>query len=142
LAADWRFVHLGIVVKDLDAAVKSSVMIGAKLMGERIEAAPPESADRVLMQFVKLGDTELEFFQPVYGRNMISEFLEKHGEGVHHLAYEVGSFEAEISRLRQSGINSILVMKGKNGRSFCFFDSGNLGGMVIELMQHVEETQG
>lgn len=134
MPADWRFMHLGIVVKDLDASVRSILMIGAKLVGERIEAAPQESADRVLMQFVTLGDIELEFFQPVSGRNMISEFLEKHGEGVHHLAYEVDDFEAEIGQLKQSGIDSILVMKGKNGRPFCFFDSGNLGGMAVELM--------
>jgi len=87
------------------------------------------------MQFVKLGGFEIEFFQPVSGQNMVSDFLAKHGEGVHHLAYQVEDMEAEIARLDQAGLKPVEQFTGPTGNRICFYEPGNLGNMLIELFQ-------
>jgi methylmalonyl-CoA/ethylmalonyl-CoA epimerase len=132
--ADWKFMHAGLVVKDLAAARRACALLGAS-PGQDLVPPPPGATQKVLVQFVKLGDFELEFFQPVEGANMISAFLEKHGEGLHHLAFGVKDLDSETAILKQSGLEPILKINGDSGRRICFFDPGNLGGMVIELEQ-------
>jgi methylmalonyl-CoA epimerase len=130
---EWKFHHAGLVVKDLDAALKACGKLGfppgAKLTG------PADTQDRVLMQFVRLGDCEVEFFQPVSGQNIISEFLERHGEGLHHLAFEVKDLETETTKLAEAGMKPFLNFTGPSGNKIGFFDPGSLGGTVIELIQ-------
>ena len=132
--AGWKLLHAGVVVKDLDAAVRTCSLLGPVEWGKR-QVARDESRGEVIMQFVKLGDFEIEFFQPVSGQNMVSDFLARHGEGVHHLAYQVEDMEAEIARLRKAGLQPVEQFTGPTGNRICFYEPGNLGNMLIELLQ-------
>jgi methylmalonyl-CoA epimerase len=132
--ADWKLLHAGLVVKDLAAARAACVKFGG-IPGEELAPPPPERENKVLMQWFKIGDFEVEIFQPIEGKDIVNQFMAKHGEGLHHLAFGVKDLDAETLKLKQAGVEPLLKINGGSGRRINFFDPGDLGGMLIELEQ-------
>lgn len=120
--------HIGMIVRDIDAALKVCSKLGFPPPGP-----PQASMQDTLIQFAKLGDFEIEFFQPGKPKNMLSDWLEKNGEGLHHIGFEVADVDAEAEKLKRAGIEPFYEIKGKS--HILFYDPGSLAGMVIELVQ-------
>jgi methylmalonyl-CoA/ethylmalonyl-CoA epimerase len=99
--------HIGIAVKDLESANK---MFGALSEIGLLKMEQVES-EGVKVSFFKVGDTKIEFLQATDATSPIAKFIEKNGEGIHHIAFEVADIDAEIKRLTEAGFEFIRAEK-------------------------------
>ena len=125
--------HLGIAVNDLDAALKTfHEILGLKLRERR---AIPERGLEIA--FLESGESLIELLAPLSEDSQVSKFLEKRGEGIHHLCLEVDDIEAEIARLAESGVK-VLGAKpeiGAEGHPVAFLHPRSTNGVLLELIQ-------
>ena len=123
--------HLGIAVKDLDAVVKMyEEMLGVKASGfEEVEE------QKVKVAFLPVGETRIEFLQSTSPDGPIARYIEKKGEGIQHIAFEVDDLEAELQRLKESGVRLIdeTPRKGAGGHQIAFVHPKSTNGILIEL---------
>jgi methylmalonyl-CoA/ethylmalonyl-CoA epimerase len=125
--------HIGIVVKDLDAVVKFyQDTLGLPLT--RIEEV---SEQGVKIAFLPIGDTEIELVQPTDPTSGVAGFLEKRGEGVHHICFEVGDIEAALADLAAQGVRLIdeKPKVGSQGQKMAFIHPKSAHGVLVELYQ-------
>lgn len=129
--------HVGLAVSDLDAAAA---------FYERFLGAPPAHregvpSDGVRTIFFDLGPSSLELLGSTRSDSSIARFLEKRGEGLHHLAYLVSDIEAELSRWRERGAELIdeKGRPGARGRLVAFIHPKSAGGVLTELCQLMDE---
>jgi methylmalonyl-CoA/ethylmalonyl-CoA epimerase len=134
---EWKFCQVGIVVKDIDKAISyfSSVFgIGGfqKLEAPQLEVeirGKPCKID-VKVALAPLGDSQLELIQAEPGENIYWEFYQKHGEGLHHLGFEVKNLDAEVSQFKEKGVKVLM-----GGKVFAYLDSTQMGGVIFELLR-------
>ena len=83
-------------------------------------------------------DTSFELLEPISSDSPISKFLEKKGEGIHHVALIVDDIKAEMERLKNEGFNPLTQEPyvGANNKLVCFFHPKDTNGVLIELCQH------
>ena len=96
--------------------------------------------EKVNTAFFKTGDTKIELLESTDSSGVISKFIEKKGEGLHHIAFEVKDIEAEMQRLKNEGF-VLLNEKPKNGadnKLVCFLHPKNTNGVLIELCQEIK----
>ena len=128
--------HIGIAVKDL----KVSNVLFEKLCGQ-----PPYKHEEVLSEGVKTsffmnGPNKIELLEATNSDSPIAKFLEKKGEGVHHIAFDVEDIYAEISRLKEEGF-VVLNEAPKNGadnKLVVFLHPKSTNGVLIELCQEIK----
>ncbi|MBK7310560.1 MAG: methylmalonyl-CoA epimerase [Bacteroidia bacterium] len=125
--------HIGIAVKDL----KNSNALFAKLFGKehyKIEAVESEG---VSTSFFMLGETKIELVQATTENSAITKFIEKKGEGIHHIAYEVDDIYKEIERLKKEGFEMINAepKEGADNKLICFLHPKSTNGVLVELCQ-------
>ncbi len=140
--------HIGIVVRDIDAAVAyyQSIglgpfkapeglprMIGRKVRGKPIDVA---SVKNKIMKG-KIGDKEVEVVQPVTGQSPGMEFLQAKGEGINHLGFVVDNLDREVAELERKGLVVLFSVAFQNGGGAAFFDVGGKGDMLFELVQYL-----
>ena len=135
--------QIGIVVKDIDKVIETwSSMFGIGPWAFRdIDAIDAEGHPiKVRRAFANLGPLQFELMQPVEGRPPISEFLDTHGEGVHHLCFFVDDVEAEVANLVEQGAKIIETVQGR----YAHIDTGGPGGIIFELLsrKRVSELLG
>ncbi|HWB61993.1 MAG TPA: methylmalonyl-CoA epimerase [Chitinophagales bacterium] len=125
--------HLGIAVKDLASANE----VYAKLLG-----APPYKAESVATEnvdtsFFKTGESKIELLQATSPDSAIAKFIEKRGEGIHHIAFAVEDIEKEIERLKAEGFQPISEKPkpGADNKLVFFFHPKSANGVLIELCQ-------
>lgn len=128
-----RIDHVGIAVADLEAAV-------ARYQGRfGVSPEPPEQvlADGIEAVFFELGSTSVELLGSTRADSTVARFLERRGEGLHHLAYQVLDIEAELDRWRQLGAELIdqRPRPGSRGRLVAFLHPRSEGGVLTELCQ-------
>ena len=125
--------HLGIAVKSIQ---KSNDVI-AKLLDS--EAYKEESVDseNVLTSFFKLGETKIELLEATSEESAIAKFIEKRGEGIHHIALDVVGIEAELQRLKELGFQLIheKPKKGADGKKIAFLHPKSTNGILVELCE-------
>jgi len=128
--------HIGIAVKNL----ATSNDLFKKLLNTRhykIEDVPSESVNT---SFFKVGDTKIELLEALDANSAIAKFIEKKGEGVHHIAFEVEDIYAEMKRLAAEGF--ILLneepKKGADNKLICFLHPKSSNGVLIELCQDIK----
>ena len=128
--------HIGIAVKNL----ATSNDLFKKLLNTRhykIEDVPSESVNT---SFFKVGDTKIELLEALDANSAIAKFIEKKGEGVHHIAFEVEDIYAEMKRLAAEGF--ILLneepKKGADNKLICFLHPKSSNGVLIELCQEIK----
>ncbi len=125
--------HLGIAVRDLDSAEKlfSSLLGGANVHHEEV------ADQKVRIASFPLGDAKVELTQPLSDDSPISKFLDKRGEGIHHLAFEVDDVAAELARLKARGFQLIdeKPRSGSHGMQIAFLHPKSTNGVLIELCQ-------
>ncbi|HXA02384.1 MAG TPA: methylmalonyl-CoA epimerase [Cytophagaceae bacterium] len=128
--------HIGIAVKDLAASNK----LFAKLLGVMHYKEEIVESENVKTSFFKAGEAKIELVAAMEGENAISRFIEKKGEGIHHIAYAVDDIHQEIKRLKSEGF--IFVdeepKKGADNKLICFLHPKSTNGILIELCQDLK----
>ncbi|MBD3218120.1 MAG: methylmalonyl-CoA epimerase [candidate division Zixibacteria bacterium] len=128
-----KIAHIGIAVKDIDQHLKLYRDIMGMKVGERVKV--PDQGVEVV--FLESGETHIELLQPLTEDANINKFLEKRGEGQHHICLEVDDIEAELQKLADAGIQLIdkKPRKGACGEMVAFLHPKSTGGVLIELEQ-------
>ncbi len=128
-----RISHIGIAVKSIE---ESSKIFSALLNAER-EGTETVPDQKVRLAIYHVGDASLELTEPTSPDSPIAKFIEKRGEGVHHLSIEVDDIKAELTRLRAAGFQLIdeRPRKGAGGTSIAFIHPKSTNGILVELCQ-------
>ena len=125
--------HIGIAVKDLSI----SVPLFEKLLNSQCYKTETVESKAVNTAFFKTGDTKIELVQSSTEDGVIAKFIERKGEGMHHIAFEVADIIAEMARLQAEGF-VLLNEKPKPGadnKLVCFLHPKGTNGVLVELCQ-------
>ena len=127
--------HIGIAIKDL----KNSNELFAKLFGQEHYKIEGVESEGVMTSFFQTGESKIELLQATNENSAIAKFIEKRGEGIHHLAFEVENIEAEIERLKNEGFQFIseTPKRGADNKRICFLHPKSTNGVLIELCQSI-----
>lgn len=135
--------HVGVIVRDMEKTIEylSSIGIGpfgikdgplyveVTFKGE-LHGKPGEW--KVKISNAKIGDSELELLQPSGGESALQEFLDNHGEGLHHIGYLVDDVRGEMEKLKKQGVK-VITSANLEGRGFAYMDTSAVGGIVTEI---------
>lgn len=126
-----RVEHIGIAVKDLGI----SIPLYEKLLGTACYKTETVESERVNTAFFKKGETKIELLESNSEDGVISKFISKKGEGVHHIAFEVEDILAEMDRLKKEGFQLLQEhpKEGADNKLICFLHPKNTTGVLIEL---------
>jgi methylmalonyl-CoA epimerase len=128
-----RIDHLGIAVRDLAASEKKfSLLLGAAPKG-REEVA----SEQVRVSFFAVGESRFELLEPTGPDSPIAKFLDKRGEGIHHVCLHVDDIEREIARLKGAGFEFVGAAPrvGAGGHRVAFVHPRSAGGILVELAE-------
>lgn len=127
--------HIGIAVRSLSA----SVPLFEKLLNVPCYKTEIVESENVATAFFLEGKTKIELVESITGEGVISKFVEKKGEGMHHIAFEVADIISEMKRLTGEGF--ILLnhepKKGADNKLVCFIHPKDTNGVLIELCQEI-----
>jgi len=131
-----RIEHLGIAVRNLEEA---------NALFEKLFGHPPyktETVERegVSTSFFRLGESKVELLEATREQSPIAQFIEKRGEGLHHVAFAVDDIRAEMARLRLAGFRLLHEepVPGADGKIICFLHPKSTNGILVELCQDAE----
>jgi methylmalonyl-CoA/ethylmalonyl-CoA epimerase len=128
-----RVEHIGIAVKDLETAVP----LFEKLLNTSCYKTETVESEGVNTAFFQNGETKLELLEATKEESPIAKFVDKKGEGMHHIAFEVADIESEMKRLSSEGF--ILLndkpKQGADNKLVCFLHPKGTRGVLIELCQ-------
>lgn len=128
--------HIGIAVKDINAA--------EKLFGTLFNTKPYKremvESEFVETSFFRVNETKIELLESTDPEGAIARFIEKKGEGVHHIAFEVEDIYAEMKRLKGEGFILLNEMPkpGADNKLVCFLHPKGTNGVLIELCQEIK----
>jgi len=127
--------HIGIAVKDLAAANA----LYKKLLGVTHYKIEEVASEGVKTSFFRVGDSKIELLQATTPDSPIAKFIEKRGEGVHHIAFDVDDINGEIERLKSEGFALIhqTPKPGADGKMIAFLHPKSSGGVLVELCQDI-----
>lgn len=128
--------HIGIAVQNLEAANT----LFAKLLHIAPYKQEAVESEGVTTSFFQKGETKIELLEATRPDSPIAKFLEKRGEGIHHLAFEVTDIRAEITRLKAEGFTPLNEepKRGADNKLVAFLHPKGTGGVLVELCQSVE----
>lgn len=125
--------HIGIAVKTLSTAIP----LFEKLLNTPCYKTEKVEAEKVNTAFLKTGDTKIELLESIEPDGVIAKFIEKKGEGMHHIAFDVEDIYEEMERLKKEGF-VLLNERPKDGadnKLVCFLHPKGTSGVLIELCQ-------
>ncbi len=127
--------HIGIAVKDI---VASNALFEA-LLGMAPYKEETVESEQVRTSFFQVADTKIELLAATDPSSAIARFLEKKGEGIHHVAFEVADIELAMQQLREKGFNVIneVPKQGADNKLVCFIHPGSANGVLVELCQTI-----
>lgn len=127
--------HIGIAVKDL----KNSNQLFEKLFGRAVYKEEIVESEGVSTSFFQMGESKIELLEAKSEDSPIAKFIEKKGEGIHHIAFEVEDIESEMKRLEAEGF--ILLnespKRGADNKLVCFLHPKSSNGVLVELCQEI-----
>jgi len=128
--------HIGIAVKDL---TKSNELF-SKLFGKDHYKIEKVESEKVSTSFFMLGETKIELVESTSPDSAIAKFIDKKGEGIHHIAYEVSDIVKEMNRLKQEGFELLNnePKKGADNKLICFLHPKSTNGVLVELCQEIK----
>ncbi|MEH3115907.1 methylmalonyl-CoA epimerase [Pedobacter terrae] len=128
--------HIGIAVKDLNR----SIAIYEKLLNTDCYKTEQVASEFVNTAFFKTGENKIELLQATAPDSAIAKFIEKKGEGIHHIAFLVDDILAEMERLHQEGfvLLSDSPKKGADNKMVCFVHPKDTTGVLIEICQEIK----
>jgi methylmalonyl-CoA/ethylmalonyl-CoA epimerase len=127
--------HIGIAVKNL----KESNLLFAKLLGEQHYKIEEVLSEGVKTSFFKSGPNKIELLEATTSESPIAKFLDKKGEGIHHIAFAVEDIVFEINRLKSEGFTVLndTPKKGADNKLVVFLHPKTTNGVLIELCQDI-----
>jgi methylmalonyl-CoA/ethylmalonyl-CoA epimerase len=127
--------HIGIAVKDFAV----SIPLFEQLLNTACYKIELVETEKVNTAFFKTGNTKIELLQSTDPDGVIAKYIDKKGEGIHHIAFEVKDIEAEMERLKKEGF--VLLndkpKKGADNKWVCFLHPKTTNGILIELCQEI-----
>ncbi len=127
--------HIGIAVKDLNQANKTF----QKLLGIYPYKTEVVITENVITSFFEIGESKVELLESSDPNSVIAKFLEKRGEGLHHIAYSVNNIYDEMKRLKTEGF--VLIneepKRGADNKLVCFLHPRDTNGVLMELCQEI-----
>ena len=127
--------HIGIAVKSLE---KSNDLL-AKLFGKPSYKTETVEREGISTSFFKMGETKVELLEATNNDSAIAKFIDKKGEGIHHIAFEVDDIVSEMKRLETEGFTMLSKepMKGADNKLICFLHPKSTNGVLVELCQEM-----
>lgn len=127
--------HIGIAVNDLS----TSVPLFEKLLNSQCYKREEVESEKVTTAFFRAGECKIELLESMNADGVISKYIGKKGEGLHHLAFEVVDIRAEMDRLKNEGyvLLSDEPKKGADNKLVVFLHPKSTGGVLIELCQEI-----
>ena len=124
--------HIGIAVKKLSV----SIPLFEKLLNTPCYKTEAVESEQVNTAFFEKGETKIELIEAYAPGSVINTFIEKKGEGLHHIAFEVDDIEAEVKRLVAEGFNLVNEepKEGADNKVVCFLHPKSTNGVLIELV--------
>jgi methylmalonyl-CoA/ethylmalonyl-CoA epimerase len=128
--------HIGIAVKDIN----SSNDLFKKLFGKENYKMEVVESEGVSTSFFMLGETKIELLEAKTETSAIAKFIEKKGEGIHHIAYEVDDIYEEMKRLESEGFEVLNKepKKGADNKLIFFLHPKSTNGVLVELCQEIK----
>lgn len=128
--------HIGIAVKN----IKSSNELFSKLFNSAPYKEEAVESEGVTTSFFQMGESKIELLEATNNESAIAKFIERKGEGIHHIAYEVENIEKEMERLSKEGFNLLneVPKKGADNKLVCFLHPKSTNGVLIELCQEIK----
>jgi|SRR6185312_5490164 len=129
--------HIGIAVNSVEQANE----IYIQLLGVKPYKQEEVASEMVVTSFFKTGDSKIELLEAKSPESAISKFIEKRGEGLHHIAFEVSDIVAEMENLKQLGFTllSDKPKRGADNKLICFVHPKSANGVLVELCQEIKE---
>jgi methylmalonyl-CoA/ethylmalonyl-CoA epimerase len=124
--------HIGIAVRSIDERLSLYRALGLEAVGE--ELVPTE---KVRVAFLPVGKTRVELLEPMAPDSPVARFIERRGEGLHHICFEVADIRATMTELAALGFELLSgePKTGTHGTLVCFIHPRSAGGVLIELSQ-------
>ena len=128
-----RIEHIGIAVKNLDQANE----LFKKLFGAPAYKEEDVESEQVTTSFFKVGPNKVELLESSNEDGAVGKYINKRGEGIHHIAFEVDDIHAEMDRLRKEGFQLIHEepKPGADNKLICFLHPKSTNGVLVELCQ-------
>jgi len=132
--------HIGIAVRSLDEALR----FYRNALGLQVDKIEDVDAEKVRVAILPLGDTRVELLEATAPDSTVARFIERRGEGIHHIAVAVADLDAHLQRLEASGVR-VLPGKGRYGASghrYAFLYPASCGGVLVELVENQRLESG
>lgn len=124
--------HLGIAVRSLDEALK----FYRDQLGMHVSLRETVAREKVNVAMLPAGEPRIELLEPAEADSVIGKFLDKRGEGLHHVAMKVPDLNAAVEKLRASGARLLNEPRaGAGGHLYVFVHPASTGGVLLELIQ-------
>ena len=127
--------HIGIAVKQFE----TSIPLFEKLLNTPCYRKETVDSEEVNTAFFRKGESKIELLESTDPNGTIARFIDKKGEGIHHIAFEVADITAEMARLQAEGF--VLLnekpRKGADNKWVCFLHPKNTNGVLVELCQEI-----
>jgi methylmalonyl-CoA/ethylmalonyl-CoA epimerase len=125
--------HVGVAVADLEAAIA----LYESTLGMRLVHRETVDSQGVEAALLDVGDGHIELLRPLGPETVVGRFIEKRGEGLHHIAYRVSDIDATLARLREAGVGLIdeEARIGIRGSRVAFLHPRATGGVLTELVE-------
>lgn len=132
--APKKIAHIGIAVHDVEAAIP----FYTNLLGLTLEKMEEVATEQVKVAFLKIGESRIELLEPLSEKSAIHTFLEKRGEGIHHIALEVENIDERLASLHKNGVRLIneQAKEGADDAQIAFLHPKSTNGVLLELCQH------
>lgn len=129
--------HIGIAVKDLE----TSNALFAQLLGKSHYKVEEVASEYVNTSFFQTGESKVELLQATAPESAIAKFIERKGEGIHHIAFEVADIHSEMKRLEAEGFRLLneVPKRGADNKLVCFLHPKSANGVLVELCQSIPE---
>ncbi len=133
-----RLAHVGIATRSLESLSRLYEDLGLEI--QTTETVPDQN---VRVAILPVGDTAVELLEGTEPDSVISRFVEKRGEGIHHLAFEVDDLRADLKRLKERNVDLIdeVPRIGAGGHLIAFIHPRSTGGVLVELTQAPDQPK-
>lgn len=137
--APKKIAHIGIAVNSID----HSLPFYTDSLGLELEAVEAVDSEGVKVAFLKIGESRIELLEALDDSSPIKAFIDKKGEGIHHVALEVDNISDRLTKLKSEGIRLINdeAKQGANNSQIAFIHPKTASGVLIELSQHEEGSE-
>lgn len=140
MTAPEKIAHIGIAVQKIEQALPFYTTV----LGLTLEKMEEIQSEGVKVAFLKIGDTRFELLEPLHDTSPINTFLQKRGEGIHHIALEVDNLESRLRQMKKEGVRLIdeTPKVGANDSQVAFIHPKAANGVLMELCEHQKGAVG